>query len=104
LKYGNEPSLRSRLKRLIDPFKELLGDRQARLAMVSAIVDTRNYLTHFDVNLEGAAAKGNDLWVLCRKVEAIIQLNMLLLIGLSADEVKAIATSNRELKARLGIH
>jgi hypothetical protein len=52
LRYDNEVNLRKRIKRLIEPFKYLFGNNEKREKLVNRILDTRNYLTHYDLSLE----------------------------------------------------
>jgi len=48
LKYGNEINLRTRMKRVIEPFKKYIGSSNVRSKMIRSIVNTRNYFTHYD--------------------------------------------------------
>ena len=99
LGYSNEVSLRKRIKKLIEPFKEFFGNKENRKKLINRIVDTRNYLTHYDPDLESEAAKGGDLQVLCQKMEVLFQLHFLQLIGFSQEDVNSIV--ERQLKWKL---
>lgn len=101
LKYANELSNRKRIKRLIKPMGCLLGDRKEQNCFVSKVVDTRNYLTHFDKQLAARAARGEELWKLYRKLEALIQLHFMLIIGLELQFIKAIVNENHSLREKL---
>ena len=61
LNYGNEVSLRKRLRSIIKPFKDVMGNRTKRDKLIDRIVNTRNYLTHYDLSLESKAAKDEEL-------------------------------------------
>ena len=98
-KLRNEVSLRRRIKKLIEPFKNHFGNKKKRKKFINRIVDTRNYLTHYDPNLEPKAAKGQALQVLCQKIEALFQLHFLQLIGFSQEDINAIV--DRQLKWEL---
>jgi hypothetical protein len=87
LAYGNEPSLRQRLRLLFGGFESIYGDNKKTKDLISRIVDTRNYLTHYDVTLRERAARGRDLWRLCLALETLFQLHMALLCGFSKGEV-----------------
>jgi hypothetical protein len=87
LKYGNEPSLRRRLRELFEAFGAFYGQPKHIDTWVSRIVDARNYATHHDPELKLRAARGSDLLELCDVLETLIQLHMCLLCGLSRDEV-----------------
>ncbi len=90
LKYGNEIGLSKRLRLLIKPFNKTIGNATVREKLISKIVDTRNYLTHYDKSLEEKSAKGIQIWVLCKKMELIFQLHILKILGFSEEDIEAI--------------
>ena len=93
LNYANELTLRHRIKKLIVPFEKYIGgDREPRL--IDYIVDTRNYLTHYDSKSESKAAKGEDLYNLGIKLELLFELHFLDLMGFSQDEIDSIVANN----------
>jgi len=102
LKYGNEISLRKRIKRMVEPFKEYFGNQSDIDRMIGRIVDTRNYLTHYDESLNPKAAQGRGLWLLYSKMEAIYQLHFLKVIGFADDEVSSVVENCYTLKRKLG--
>ncbi|MCY4554114.1 MAG: hypothetical protein OXC79_10615 [Candidatus Poribacteria bacterium] len=89
-KLRNEVSLRKRIKRLIEPFKSHFGNKKKRTKLINKIVTTRNYLIHYDPRLESEAAQGQDLQILCQKMEVLFQLHFLQLIGFSQEEINSI--------------
>lgn len=101
LAYGNEINLGRRIKSIIEPFKEILGNSQQRSKLIRAIVDTRNYLTHYNEDLKSVAVTGRDLWLLCLKMEAIFQLHLLQVLGFTEAEVKSVFTNSHELQQKL---
>jgi len=101
LKHGNEINFGKRIKKIIEPFKEHIGSSRARSKIIQKIVDTRNYLTHYDEDIEPEAAKGRDLWVLCLKMEAIFQLHFLKVIGFTEEEVSNVVQNGRPLRRKL---
>lgn len=103
LKYANELSLRKRIKQMIKPFKDLFGNRRERDLFISKVVDTRNYLTHYDSGLETKAASKESLWELCMKLEALFQLHFLRLIGMNLESIKSIVNKNTVLRNKLGL-
>ena len=100
LKYGNEVSLRKRLRDLIKPFKAVIGNRAKRNNLIDRIVNTRNYLTHYDLSLESEAAKDEELWPLCRKMELLFQLHFLQLIGFSREQIDSLLADSIPLRRR----
>lgn len=103
LKYANEISLRTRLKRLIHPFRELFGTSPEVKSFVQNVVDVRNYLTHYDKAEESRAKQiiDRDLYDICLKVDALLQLQFLLFTGMDVDRIKSMASKNRLLRHRL---
>lgn len=101
LMHGNEINLGKRLKRIIEPFKEHLGSSKERNKLLRQIVNTRNYLTHYNEDLEHEMAKGRELWLLCLKMEAIFNLHFLNIIGFTADEIEQVIESSESLKRKL---
>ena len=100
LQHGNEVNLGRRIKSIIKPFKGLFGTSKARDKLIRSIVDTRNYLTHYDKCLEPGAAKGKDLLSLCLKMEAIFQLHLLQVLGFTQAEVKLVFDNSQELQSK----
>ncbi len=101
LKYANEISLRKRLKKMIDPFKSYFGSARDREALVGNIVNTRNYLVHYDRSLETKALTGIELWGVCMKIEGLFQLHLLKLLGFSSSEIEAIGKNHGHLARKL---
>lgn len=103
LQYANELSLRKRLSKLVKPFGELFGNESQRTTFIGRVTDTRNYLTHYDESLAARAAEGRSLWELCRKMEALCQLHILLMMGLEVDTLSSMAKTNYVLRRRIGL-
>ena len=101
LMHGNEINLGKRLKKIIEPFKEHLGTSKERSKLLRKIVDTRNYLTHYNEELKSKSAEANELWSLCLKMEVIFQLHFLKVIGFSDDEIKNVIQNCYPLKSKI---
>ena len=102
LTYGNELALRKRISIIISEFRKQFGNSRSRTSLSCKISDTRNYLTHYDKRLENKAAKGLELWNLCQKIEAIIQLCLLKKLGFTDKKIDIICDNNRYLSRKLG--
>ena len=98
---GNEINLSKRLKKIIDPFKEHIGTFKERNKLLRKIVDTRNYLTHYNENLRDEAATGKELWILCLKMEVIFSLHYLRVIGFSDAEITGVVKNSQPLQRKL---
>ena len=101
LRYGNEVSLRHRLKRIIEPFNEIIGSQRTRKRLIDRIVNTRNYLTHYDESLESETAINEDLWSLCLKMELLFQLQLLQLVGFSREQIDSIVANCPQIQRKL---
>ena len=103
LRYANELSLRKRMRQMIEPFKDLFGNSKKRNSFIGKVVDTRNYLTHYDSSLENKADSGEDLGKLYTKLEALFQLHFLRLIGIDDNTIKSMVNENYALRNKLGL-
>ena len=104
LNYANELSLQRRLRQMITPFRDLFGNESARSKFTNQVVKTRNYLTHYDRRIRNeAVTEPEELLRLHSKLEALVQLHMLRLLGIEDGHVKTIATRYPPLQKKLGI-
>lgn len=101
LKYANEISLARRIKKIIEQFKNFFGPRKDWENLVRKIVDTRNYLTHYDESLKSRTAVGKELLLLCLKMEAIFQLHLLQVLGFTRKQIEAIFKNSNELQSKI---
>ena len=101
LKYANELSLRKRMKEMLKPFQHLYGDKTKRIFFINKVVNTRNYLTHFDDSLTKDVAKEEELLALCTKLEALFQLRFLEMIGMDSAFIDNVVNENRSLRRTL---
>lgn len=105
LKYANEISLGRRLKQLIRPFRDMFGTSSEVESFVQKIVVARNYLTHYDKVAESKAKQiiDRDLYDICLKVDALLQLQFLLFTGMDVDRIRSMANKNNFLRHRLAL-
>ena len=90
LEYPDKVSLLKRIKEIIEPFKEIIGSNRERSKLARKISVTRNYLTHYNPDLEPEAAKWEDLHVLCLKMELLFELHFLKLTGFTPEKIQSI--------------
>lgn len=93
LKYSNEPTLRKRLKDILDENEEILGELFAEGSFINKVVDTRNYLTHYDITLKERAVQGEELYDLTKKLEKLLKACILKELGFTRDEIKKLILS-----------
>ncbi len=99
--HGNEINFGNRIKKIIEPFKKHVGSSRDRNKIIRSIVDTRNYLTHYDKSLKNKTASGNDLLTLYFKMEAFFQLHFLQILGFNQKEIKSVLDNCPQLKKKL---
>jgi hypothetical protein len=90
LKYGNEMPLAKRINAVLLPYKDYFGNKKGCKKLVRDVVDTRNYLTHYDESLRERYSKGKDLWDLILKLEAVFELQLLQVLGFTINDIRAI--------------
>ena len=104
LNYANELSLQRRIRQMITPFNDLFGNESARRKFTNQVVKTRNYLTHYDPRIKNeAVTEPQELLQLHSKLEALVQLHLLQLLGIEDDHIRAMATRYPSLRRKLGI-
>lgn len=104
MQFANEVSLRKRIKEIIYPFQNLFKSKKQIKSFVEKVTNTRNYLTHYSHSLENKAAiEGEDMYKLCIKIEALLQLHFLQLIGLNTETIQTIAKNNHHLRHKLDL-
>lgn len=102
LRYGNVIGLSARLRRVIEPFTKQFGSSETREKLIRKLVDTRNYLTHYEEALaDTAATDGSELASLCASAEAILQLHFLCEIGFDDATVSELCANSVSLRAKI---
>ena len=57
---------------------------------VSRVINTRNYLTHYDQSLADNAYDGQELYELCEEIDALVQLNLLKAVEFQDEEIESV--------------
>ncbi len=92
--------LRDRLKELIEPLKAFITFHNEQ-QLITDIIDTRNYFTHFNPEKESKALRRKELFYLCLKMEGILQVTLLKDIDLSSSQVETIINQSGRCKDQL---
>lgn len=99
LNYGNEYSLRKRLKDLFEKYKEVVNNFiKDKDIFINKVVDTRNYLTHYDKNLKEKAVDGEQLYYVTQQLKIVIMICLLSELGFNFKEIKNLLARNRRYK------
>ncbi len=102
IKFGNEFSLRKRIKELnIDYGENFSPFIEDIKAFSDKVVKTRNYLIHNSKDLEKQSAKGKDLISLNYKLKRLLEICILRKICFSTEEVNTLYKRNKFLKLDL---
>lgn len=87
LYFSNELSLRKRLQDLFEPYIDLFGSKKDVKNTVGKIVTTRNYLTHYNLELKKQASTGRDLLKIVKSMEALFNIHFLAIIGMDKKDI-----------------
>jgi len=99
IQYGNEFSLRTRLKEIFEEYKENLKEFiENTNAFVNGVVDTRNYLTHYEEDPTKHVDSGDALYELTKKLRILLEICLLRELGFSSDEIKNMFKRNRRYR------
>lgn len=101
LAYSNEPSLRKRLLEIMrrDPevMEPIFGSSgKERKGFVNKVVDTRNYLTHYDESKKDAAAVGRELYEVTERLKSVLEVCLLREVGFEGGRLKEILSRKRK--------
>jgi len=100
IKYGNEYSLRKRIGELIESLDEQTLSRLSptNKYFTGVLVDTRNYLTHYDDELKDVALKNADLYWANQRLRILISLLLLKEIGIQEKLILDQMTENNKIR------
>ena len=102
LMHANEITLKERVVQMIHPFQTLY-DLDDLEVFTANITNTRNYLTHYGNKPKNITTKGEDIYKLCIKLEALLQLHFLKLIGMDMKTINIIVSQNHHLRHKLDL-
>lgn len=98
LSHGNEVNLMARMKSVISSLEGIIGNKKVLKGLSREIVDTRNYLTHYNPDLKGKAASGKRLVQLNYFLELVFLAHFLKIIGFDDENIKMFYERNFRLK------
>jgi hypothetical protein len=94
LRYSNEPTLRKRLEELAQTFSFVDFENVGRF--IDDVVNTRNYLTHYDEKLKKLSSDPERMSWLALKLGMLTEAILIVELGLSLDEVKLITQRTKQ--------
>lgn len=101
MRYANELSLRKRLKKMIEPFRKFYGSGSESDSFIKAVVDVRNQMVHSDTELPKSSSDTKKTIVLCAKLQSLLQLHLLRIIGMDGKNIEKIIEENVVLRSNL---
>ena len=104
LTFANELTLRRRLKDMLQPFWMFFENNERpkrKKYIISTIVQTRNYLTHYNSDLRRTSVESLKLYYLIQNIEVLFQLHLLQRIGLNRNSIRSIIDDNRKFSNKL---
>ena len=76
--------------------KYIVGNRRKdRDHFTHKVVETRNYLNHFDKGKKSVAARGEELYRITRKLKSLLEMCLLREIGFEGDRMTKILSRRR---------
>lgn len=102
IRYGNEFSLRKRLRELYDKHQLVLDKFiENKNNFIESVVETRNYLIHHDKDLEEQTSRGIALYELSQKLKKLVEICLLSQMGFRPVEIKSVFIKNRRYRQQL---
>lgn len=100
IKYGNEYSLRKRISELLETIdaKTLSLLSPTDKYFTGVVVDTRNYLTHYDDELKNVSLKNADLYWANQRLRILITVLLLKEIGVQEDLIISSMEENYKIR------
>jgi hypothetical protein len=89
LTYLNEYSLRKRFAQILKQYNTLAQPIIPNLnEFTEDVINTRNFLTHYDKDLDTRAKKGEELYILTERLKFVLELCFLSEFGFKTEEVE----------------
>jgi hypothetical protein len=100
LKYGNEHSLRKRLRELLTRLPENVGTAIATdlRPFISKVVDTRNYYTHYDHASEANAFEPKASYVAAERLRVLVTASLLHDLGVSDNNLLSVLQRSQDFQ------
>ena len=95
---ANQLSLRDRVQEMMDPFESWFRDSEKSEEFAKRVSDTRNYFTHYSSELKKGLREGENLFNLYTKLEILILLHILELIGFDKSQISQMVKRSQRLE------
>lgn len=99
LKHINDYSLRRRVRELVRDPGNLLGRIIPKpRSFAEAVVNARNYLTHYSTEQEGQAESVKDLYLLAERLKALLDVVLLRELGFEDQKIEKLVKGNESYR------
>lgn len=96
IRHGNEPYLKTKIKEIFDENEEYINDIiDDKEGFIEKFKCTRDYLTHYSINLKECSANDKEIFEMCNKLQIIIERLFLIEIGFTSKIIKDVIKSQR---------
>lgn len=93
--YSKDRNLRVRLTEILNIFWSIANTFiQDKGAFLNTVMDTRNYLTHYDVKPKKNVVYGNALFFTAEQLRLLVEMCLLKEIGFTLDEIERLFVKN----------
>lgn len=96
LSFSNELSLRQRLEDIMQTYNSIVGIVPNQVDFIKKVVNTRNYLTHYDKRLRDKAVTGMELSSLSNSLRMLVEMCLLRELGISDEKISQIITTGNQ--------
>ena len=91
LRYGNEKSLRKKLKDILTANANITNKFiENNDQFIQKVVNTRNYLVHYDKELEPSSANRSELFLYTEKLRLLLEICLLRELGFTTNEIESL--------------
>lgn len=97
IRQANQPSLRDRVDEALAPFGSWFRDNEHDKDFAKRVSDTRNYFTHYPRHLKGNYQDSEQLMSLHIKLEVLLLLHILQLVGFNESQLSQIISNSQRL-------
>lgn len=103
LKYHNEFSLRRRLREILIKCDEVTAPLVPnKESFIEDVVNTRNFLTHYDKSLEGKEKNSQELYDMTEKISLILEVCLFEEMGMTQELINKVVSRNRRYQHLVG--
>lgn len=100
MKYHNEFSLRKRIKEIFIQCNNLTNlIIPNKTEFIEDVVNTRNFLTHYDKKIESKAKTGQELYHLVQKIKFLLEICFLIELEISKENIETLVSRNRRYQS-----